>query len=185
MSCRSTVDRIMVQLGLLQEFREGEDWFDFVDRLNQYFVANKLDVATESDRRRPVLLTVCGTYSLMKDLLAPTKPSSKTYDELAKLIEDQYKPKAGVLILRYKFYTHVREAGQDLSSFFVGLRHLAEPCGFGATLDTMLRDFFVMGINKVSILKKLLAEDDALTLSKAVSIAQASVTTDQNRRLYH
>ena len=74
----------MAQVGLLQEFREGEDWSDFVDRLDQYFIANKLNGPDEAERRRAVLLTVCGSqaYVLMKDLLAPAKPTDKSYEDV-------------------------------------------------------------------------------------------------------
>lgn len=174
----------MAQLGLLQEFREGADWSDFVDRLDQYFIANQLDGPDEAGRRRAVLLTVCGSqaYALMKDLLAPAKPTDKSYDALTTLLKEHYKPKAGVIISRYKFYTHRRREDQAISSYVAELRHLAEPCDFGASLESMLRDFFVMGIQDSAILKKLLAEGDTLTLSRAIKIAQACVTTEDNLR---
>ena len=42
----------------------------------------------------------------------------------------------------------------------------------------MLRDVFVIGINKETILRKLLVVPD-LDLTKAVSIATACMTTDE------
>ena len=77
-------------IDILQEYAVGDDWKDYSDRLKQYFVANKMDTDEDAERRRAVLLTVCSapTYSLIKDLLAPAKPSDKSYEELVNLVKD-------------------------------------------------------------------------------------------------
>ena len=49
----------MATVGILHEYSDGEDWADFVERLDQYFVANMATVG-DALRRRVVLLTVCG-----------------------------------------------------------------------------------------------------------------------------
>ena len=46
----------------------------------------------------------------------------------------------------------------------------------------MLRDVFVIGINRETILRKLLVVPD-LDLTKAVSIATACMTTDEGLRV--
>ena len=65
-----------------------------------------------------------------------------------------------------------------MSKFVADFHRLAEHCEFGATLDEMLRNFFVFGINKETILQKLLAIPN-LDLAKAVLIASACMTTDE------
>uniref|UniRef100_UPI00398EFC71 protein O-GlcNAcase n=1 Tax=Pristiophorus japonicus TaxID=55135 RepID=UPI00398EFC71 len=70
----------------------------------------------------------------------------KEYGDVCSLVRDHLKPKEGIIISRYRFYTHVHAEGQDVSGF-ADLRHLAEPCKFGIVLEDMLRDFFVIGIN--------------------------------------
>jgi len=50
----------MATVGILHEYSDGEDWADFVERLDQYFVANNMAAAGDAVRRRAVLLTVCG-----------------------------------------------------------------------------------------------------------------------------
>lgn len=117
----------MAQLHLLQEFPEGEDWCDFVDLLEQYFIANNLSGSGEDKRHRAVLLTVCGSqsYLLMKDLLALAKSTVKSYEELTTLFKEHYKPIDGVIISRYKFYTHHRAEGQSISGYVANIRPLA------------------------------------------------------------
>ena len=52
------------------------------------------------------------------------------------------------------------------------LRSLSEFCNFGGTLEVMIRDRLVCGINDGAIQKRLLAEPK-LTYAKAVEIAQS------------
>ena len=66
--------------------------------------------------------------------------------------------------------------------FVADLHRLAEHCEFGATLDEMLRDVFVIGINKETILRKLLVVPD-LDLTETVSIATVCTTTDEELRV--
>ena len=86
--------RMSLCIGILREYAVGDDWEDYTDRLKQYFVANKMDTDEDTERRRAVLLTVCSapTYSLIKDLLAPAKPSDKSYEELIDLVKRHYHP---------------------------------------------------------------------------------------------
>ena len=101
----TVVTRMSSCIGILQEYVVGDDWEDYTDRLKQYFVANKMDTDEDTDRWRAVLLTICGTptYSLIKDLLTPAKPSYKSYEELIILVKKHYHPKPGKIVSRYKF----------------------------------------------------------------------------------
>ena len=61
-----------------------EDWLSYTERMQQYFVANTVS----EDRQRATLLSTCGpvTYQLIKDLIAPEKPTTKTFEELVQLV---------------------------------------------------------------------------------------------------
>ena len=50
----------MATVDILHEYSNGEDWADFVERLDQYFVANNMVAVGDALRRRAMLLTVCG-----------------------------------------------------------------------------------------------------------------------------
>ena len=65
---------------------DREDWISYSERLIQYFVANV--VATEGNTRRAILISSCGvpTYQLTRNLVAPGKPTDKTFDELIALV---------------------------------------------------------------------------------------------------
>lgn len=62
-----------------------------------------------------------------------------------------------------------------MSAFVAELRRLTEFCSFGPSLDDMIRDRLVCGINEDQIQRHLLAEPD-LTLQQAVELATAMET---------
>ena len=53
---------------------EEETWTQYVERLEQYFIANEVE---DDKKQRAIFLSVCGpkTYALLRDLLPPKKPS--------------------------------------------------------------------------------------------------------------
>ena len=63
--------------------------------------------------------------------------------------------------------------------FVSQLRSLSENCGFGDTLEDMLRDRLVCGICDDAIQKQLLAEHD-LNFAKAVQLTQSMETAAKN-----
>lgn len=71
-----------------------------------------------------------------------------------------------------------------MSVFIANLRSLSEHCNFGDSLEAMLRDRLVCGINDGSIQKRLLAESK-LTYQKAVELAQGLEAADKNAKLLY
>ena len=70
----------------LREFNPAaEDWISYTERLEFYFTAND---AKDADKQRAVLFSVCGaaTYKLIKNLLAPTKPTEAKFPEIVQLL---------------------------------------------------------------------------------------------------
>ena len=65
---------------------KGEEWASYVERLHQFFIANKI---IEAERKVVVLLTVIGskTYSLLQNLLVPAKPADKGFDEIVQVLQ--------------------------------------------------------------------------------------------------
>ena len=61
------------------------------------------------------------------------------------------------------------------------VRQLSEFCEFGDTLEAMLRDRLVCGVNDDHIQSRLLAEPE-LTFAKALQLAQAIETADQDTK---
>jgi hypothetical protein len=66
--------------------RRQTTWWNYVERLKQYFEANEVD----NTKKVSSLLTLIGgkTYSLLRDLTFPDKPSTQTYDQLTQLLNN-------------------------------------------------------------------------------------------------
>ena len=160
----------MATYGKIGEFKESEEsWTQYVERLEQYFLANEVD---DVAKRRAILLSVCGskTYALARDLLQPARPAEKTFKKIVDTLEKHFSPKPSEIVERYKFHSRNRNENEGVAAYVAELRKLTEHCNFGETLPEMLRDRLVCGINNKKIQRRLLAERE-LTLKKAEKIA--------------
>ncbi|GAA53754.1 RNA-binding protein 1, partial [Clonorchis sinensis] len=80
----------------LEEFTATEgSWNQYVERVNCYFLANEI-----TDKRKVnIILTICGsaTYSLIRSLVSPDLPNTKTFDDLVSIVPKHYNPKPSVI----------------------------------------------------------------------------------------
>ena len=158
--------------GTIGPFNEAEEtWTEYVERLEQYFIANDVE---DDKKQRAIFLSVCGpkTYSLLRDLLQPRKPSATEFKEIVETLERHFRPTPNVIFERFKFHNRERREGESITVYVAELRKLSEYCNFGEALEDMIRDRLVCGVKNESIQRRLLSERD-LTHKKAVEIAVA------------
>ena len=148
------------------------DTISHVERLEFFLIANKV---AEEEMKRATLLSVIGprTFKLLRNLLTPEKPGDKPYADLVKVLTDHFNLKPSEIVQRGKFYGRSRKPGESIATFVAELHASAEHCNFGRSLDDMIRDRVVCGVNDDTIQKRLLAEGDKLTLTKALTLAQS------------
>ena len=78
-------------IGFIGQFDDTKESLEsYSERLEQYFIANKIkDNSADGglDDRVPALLSIIGghTYSLLRDLTAPDKPATKSFDDLVRV----------------------------------------------------------------------------------------------------
>ncbi len=171
-------------LGKLEQFdRELEEWPQYIERLEHFFEANEIVGEGNATKRRATLLAVIGPapYKLLRSLLSPARPNDKTFAELTEVLGQYYCPPPSEIMSRFRFNSRARSAGESVAAYVAELRRLAEFCNFQATLNKMIRDRLVCGVNHESIQKKLLAERD-LTFDRALMIAQGFEEADKNLR---
>ena len=162
-----------VSFGKLEEFNtaNGDDWVQYIERMEHYFVANDI---TDSTKQRSVLISSMGAkaYKVLRNLVAPNKPTDVSFKNLVKTMTTHFCPPPSEIAQRFRFNTRVRESDETVAAYVAELRSLSEHCNFGETLDLMLRDRLVCGINEPQVQKRLLAEDK-LTFKKAFEVALA------------
>ena len=91
------------------------------------------------------------TFKLLWNLITPVKPGDKTYVEFVEVLTDHFSPKQSEIVQRSKFYSRSRKPGENISSYVAELCALAEHCNFRGTLDVMICDRLVCGVNNNSI----------------------------------
>lgn len=172
----SVTERLIVKgtIGTIPEYNLKEDWENWSERLELYFLANEVD----NSKKVAILLTSIGMdgYSLLKDLSTPEKPSSKTYEELVNLMSTHLQPKPSEITERYKFKERLQHENESVHQFIANLKKLSVNCNFGNNLESVLRDQIVWGVRNNNIKKRLLSETD-LTYKKCVELAVSMEAT--------
>ncbi|XP_057673038.1 uncharacterized protein LOC130904346 [Corythoichthys intestinalis] len=151
-------------------FDESEECFEaYLERLEQFFVANDLKI--DDGRARAVFLTVVGkkNHTLLMDLCAPSKPAEKKLQELIELMRTHFVPKTNFIAERYKFNTRNQREDESISEYMAKLRKLAATCKFGTFLDDALRDRFVCGVKSAELRDRLLNSSHTKDLSLAAA----------------
>ena len=158
------------QIGKIEHFQIGEDWEFYEERLQQYFKANGI---TNEEKQVAVFLTVIGShlYKLLRNLVSPSKPAEKTYEQLTTVIKQHLVPKPIVIVERLRFHKRMQKSGESISTYLASLKQLAKTCDFKAFLDEALRDQLVCGLRSEAIQKRLLTVAD-LDLKKALEISK-------------
>ena len=174
----------MATLGKVGEFQPAlEDWPQYVERFKFFLTANDI---TSAEKKCATFLAVIGpsTYKLLRSMLAPRNPGEVSFDETIKVLSDHYSPKPSEIVSRFKFYNRSRQPGESVSTFVSEIRALARFCNFGeSSLDSMIRDRLVCGIQDEQIQKHLLSKGDKLTLAKALTLSQAIETANKDVQL--
>ena len=143
-----------------------------MQRVNHYFVANDVDGA---EKKRAVFLSLIGPrcYKLLASLVAPAKPGEKTLEELVAALKKHYDPQPSEILQRFRFHTRFRKQEESVANYVSILRSLAQKCNFkSGTMDEMLHDRLVCGINEDNIQRRLLSEK-RLTYEKALELAHS------------
>ena len=75
----------------------------------------------------------------------------------------------------------MRAEGETVANYVASLQAIAKYCDYGDTLNMMLRDRLVCGINHQVIQRRLLAEK-SLTFDKALEISLAVEAADKDMK---
>ena len=80
-------------------------------------------------------------------------------------------PKRNPIAERFQFNMRNRKTGESVSQYMAELRRLSQYCEYGDSLDSVLRDRLVCGINHDRTQQRLLSEGGNLSLQKAMDIS--------------
>lgn len=170
-------------IGNLPHFEIGNDWSVFKERLQLWFSANLISTKSEGDkgtqkddRRRAVLLSALSetAYKLVRELVAPKKVEELSYEQILSETDKHLLPKKSLFAERHYFHSATQMVGEGFTQWAARVRHLSTDCGFGSSVEDMLRDRFILGMQAGPERDKLFMEDpENLSLSKALDIAES------------
>jgi hypothetical protein len=83
-----------------------------------------------------VFLSIVGskTYALLRKLLAPDLPSSKTFDTLVTTLKNHFEPRP--LVIAECFHFHQRtQNSESIAEYVAELRRLTTHCQYGTYLE--------------------------------------------------
>ena len=157
--------------GTLDKYDPEECWTNYSERVEQFFIINEI----EDDKKKvAIFLSSAGAkvYGLLKNLLSPVVPSTKTFAELSSILKAYYEPEPLVIAERFKLLKRDQKEGESTQEYYATIRELSKTCSYGNFLEEAVRDKFVCGLKDVKIQRRLLAETK-LTAEKALKLATA------------
>ena len=146
----------MTTIGKIESFNETQEkWETYVECVEQFFLANNID----DDHRVPTLLSLIGgkMYALLRDLLTPEKPATKSFQEVVTTLQQHLSPKPLEIAERFRFYKWNQHEGETVLTNVADLKKLVAHCNFGANLNEALWDRLVCGLRNVQIKIKVFA----------------------------
>ena len=118
-----------------------------------------------------MLISCCGitTYRIFKGLVAPAKHADKNFSELIRLMKGHQNPKRNPITERFIFNSRIRKPKENILNYMAQLRRLSQYCKYEDSLEEILRDRLVCGVNHEKTQQRLLSKDASLTLQKTCS----------------
>lgn len=157
------------------------DWNMFIKRMLNTFTVYR---TTEDELQKAYLLPslVDPTYRLLISLCLPDDPQDKTFDELRAIFTKHFTPASAYFVARKAFYRATQAADEQISAWAARLRLLAVERGFGAELDVVLRDTFVIGLASQQIQDRVFEEDPTKPDVSFASITAIALSREASSR---
>ena len=107
--------------GRIQEYQpENEPFSAYLEHVQLFFIAN----GVEDDKKVPVFLSIMGskTYSVLRNLVAPTLPQEKTLAQLVAMLKSHFEPKPVIITERFHFHRRSQAMGESITEYLAELR---------------------------------------------------------------
>ncbi|XP_040069342.2 uncharacterized protein LOC115329771 isoform X2 [Ixodes scapularis] len=169
----------MVSYAVPPQFDEAVDkWPAYQIRLEAFFEGNGV---TDGKKKRALLVAALSTNTVdvISGRCAPAKVNELPYSEVVSLLQQHFSPKLNETAQSYKFFSRNQLPGEPVRDFVVAIRQIADTCNFGDTLDRMLKDRIVCGLQNSTVRRQLLAKP-FLTRTEAEEVAVAAEMAEEN-----
>ena len=107
----------------------------------------------------PVLLTVIGgkTYSLLRTLTSPDKPSTKSFGQIVAILKGHLSPKPLLIEERFRFHKQDQRDDENINTYVAEIKKLSEHWVW-YSVKWLVKGQTCFGLYNESIQKRLLVE---------------------------
>lgn len=98
--------------GNIGDFDENvEQWSAYTERFDYFVLVN----AVANDKVVPTFLSIMGakTFNLLRSLVQPVKPGTKTYKQLVEILGAHFSWKLLVIAERFRFHNGIKRRGKQ------------------------------------------------------------------------
>lgn len=172
----------------------AQQWKKWVQSFKFYLRASGLD--EESDGRKVALfLHVIGEKGVDVFNTFGKDEDNIKYNELIKLFQDHFAPKANLTYECHNFFTYKQGDNETLDDFACTLKLRSQNCELGQLQERLVKIMFICNMHqKYNYIREKLLLEDKLDLDKALEMAKAmlasrhqtdELTAEQNSVLYN
>ena len=89
----------------------------------------------------------CFQHASLRSLLTPAQLEGIACDDLVREVTSFYDPKPSLIMQQYLFNSRVRASRESIASYVAALHKLTEHCSYGDTMEEMIPDRLMCGVN--------------------------------------
>lgn len=115
----------------------------------------------------------------LKILTSPKQPEKFTYVEIKRILSDHFDGKRNIYAESFKFRQVRQDSGESLAGFALRLKQAATFCEYGTSLDRMLIEQMLFGLESRSICDDVIAKEPK-TFTEAYEIAYSKELTQRS-----
>ncbi|XP_064481297.1 uncharacterized protein LOC135394474 [Ornithodoros turicata] len=131
---------------------------DYIERFEIFLKVNTVKAESKVDNLLHYIWKEA--YDTLKNILQPSLPQAKTYDELAKELKRHCAPSRLITAARTKFHLRQQQDGESITDFVVAIKELSQTCCFEAFLNEALRYRLLAECRNPEIQRSLLELDN-------------------------
>lgn len=155
----------MINLSQMPLYEIGENWVHWNERLEMHM--EHIGITKDTSKVSSLLKSLSSeSYGVIHSICNPDAPSKKTYKELCDLLKQQFTTPVIIYQQRKAFYTAHMAPNETVSCWYARIKKLSIDCTFGAHLDEIVKDKFIIELPP-KIFEKLCEETESLTLVEA------------------
>ena len=166
----------MPSLGKIEEFNSATTSINrYLERLEQYFVANNVPADSEESHKRRAIL-ICYWRQGLRCSFGSLLTDSSLWENVRTAHHYPKESFRTEIAERYRFHNCTQREGESVTAFAANLKHLASTCQFDT--QQALRDRFICGLRSKQTLKKLLTEEHTFDAALEVALGAEAAEKD-------